>query len=294
MERDRRRHVHRAHRARPLLRARHVEAAARRTYARGDMCGIAGFLSKRGRRPGGVRDARAHAEGPARPRARLDRPRPVRPVGATATRGARLVRRRHAAADGARERAERRLGVETSDFDSGVLRFRGRRGDPRGRHLPRGGGRRRARRGVLGRPLAADLQARDGRRGARASTTACRARPAATASGTRGWRPSRGSTCSTPTRSGRGRSPTSASSTTATSRTTTSCAGSTSCGPPLLHGQRLRAARAVPGRPARGGRDDPGGHGGVHPRPRRRVLVPAAPRRDGLGVAATASAPCPG
>ena len=55
--------------------------------------------------------------------------------------------------------------------------------------------------------------------------------------------------------------------------------------PPLLHGQRLRAAGAVPGRAPGGGAIDRRGHGGLDPRPRRRVLLPAARPRDGLGVA---------
>ena len=153
----------------------------------------------------------------------LDRARPVRPVART---GSYVVRvwcgDDHVAADAARVRARRRVrrrGLRLRLRRPAVPR---RRDDPGRRHLPRGGGRRRARRGVLGRPLAADLQARDGRRGPRPRLRPARARPAATASATRASRPSRASTCSTPTRSGPGRSPTSASCTTATSRTTTS------------------------------------------------------------------------
>ena len=73
----------------------------------------------------------------------------------------------HAAADAARVRAAERIRHRGLRLRLRRAALPCRRGDPGRRHLPRGGGRRRARRGVLGRPVAADLQARHGRRGAR-------------------------------------------------------------------------------------------------------------------------------
>ena len=144
----------------------------------------------------------------------------------------------------------------------------------------------------VGAPLQIYKHLTDGE-AAGASTTACTARPAATAWGTPGWPRSRASTCSTPTPSGPGRTPTSASSTTATSRTTTSSSkryelrghrfftGNDSELLALYLAERLHAGRVHRARPWR-----------TRSATSTARSPTCAPRARGSAWRATASAPC--
>ena len=277
--------MHRAHRRCPDDRARHVARAA------GPIVRCLRDVRHRGvplqaqRRPGGVRGARAHAHGPARPRPGLDRARPVRPFLERPLRGARLVRRRprrrrRAPGCARPTRSASRTPTSTPASCGSVSTRRSRS------------------------PTSA-ARSRAPTRTSRCSPSAARCRSTSTS-----WT-ARDSPAPTASQGSPGRHGVGHTRLATESRVDVQHAHpfwarpfADICvvhnghitnyhklrrlyemtRPPLLHRQRLRAAGAVPRPPAGGGRDDPGGHGGVDPRPRRRLLLPAARRRDGLGM----------